>query len=476
MRPLRSTAVTGRIGRVLGRRSADSPSPLATPGAAPAPCLGCRDKVGRPTPIEPIPGRTATPTDVVVPPPDSLLGVVDGHLVVLDAAAGRAVLLNASAALVLTAFDGERPVADVVAQLVDETGMDEALIAADVRATVDRLLALGIVTLTRDQAEGGPDAAATVAARPTRDPDRWASTVDRLLAEVRWAWDRGPFRLAATSVRVRVDDPEVAAHLDHLLGSLTDQGPGKGAPHTMSIVSRRVGVDTGSSDSRRGYRVVVDGRVVARVATPDAAAVHALHHLDELAVEGSAGALLFHAGAVERDGRVVVVLGVSGKGKSTLTAALVQHGFRYLSDEVVAVDMGTGEVWPYPKALDLHPGSLDLLGLDPVSASLQLPGSKGKLLPERLGDVGSGGRPALLVFLAETLAPPAGPGAAPVEVVPPAEALVALLPVTFEHTIEEPGHFQALASLCEATPAIRIGRAPLDAVVAEVEAALAASP
>ncbi len=133
-------------------------------------------------------------------------------------------------------------------------------------------------------------------------------------------------------------------------------------------------------------------------------------------------------------------------------------------------------VWPYPKALDLHTESLDLLDLDPGAASLQLPGSKAKVLPDRLGVVGpAGGRPALLVFLAETLAAPTAPGGAPVEAVPPAEALVAILPVTFERTVAEPANFEALASLCEATPAVRIGRAPLDAMLAEIETALAAA-
>ena len=96
------------------------------------------------------------------------------------------------------------------------------------------------------------------------------------------------------------------------------------------------------------------------------------------------------------------------------------------------------------------------------------------MLPDRIGAVGSGGgRPALLVFLAEPGEPAAAAEAVPVEAVPPAEALVAILPVTFEHTIDGPGHFQALAELCEATPSIRIGRAPLDAMLAEIEAALA---
>jgi hypothetical protein len=425
--------------------------------------------VGRPSPVVPVAGLTAAPDDVVVPASDTLASVIDGHLVVFErvprqGGGGTGVLLNASAALIYTAFDGEVTVAQVVAQLAEETGMDAALLQSDVRSTVDRLLAQGLVTLAGTQEEESPPAAPSVA----RDPDRWRPVVERLLAERSWAFDSGPRQLAATSVAVRADDPETADLLRLLLSSLPEvaEAPGAGpvaAEHRLSVVSGR---------RPRRRRVVLDGRVLARVDTPEAAVVHALHGLDELAVSGSPGALLFHAGAVERDGKVVVVLGLSGKGKSTLTAALVRRGFRYLTDEIVAVDVGTREVRPYPKALDLHPGSLDLLGLDADAASLELGGAKGKVLPEWLGEVGSGGSPALLVFLAETLAPAAGAGSAPVEVVPPAEALVAILPVTFEPTIDEPGNFEALAALCESTPAIRIGRAPLDAVLAEVEAAL----
>ncbi len=106
------TVVTGRIGRAIGRRSGEA-SPAAVV-AAPPPCLGCHDKLGRPMPVEPIPGRTATSTDVVIPLPDAFMAAIDGHLVVLDVRGGRGLLLNGSAALILTAFDGERTVAEIV--------------------------------------------------------------------------------------------------------------------------------------------------------------------------------------------------------------------------------------------------------------------------------------------------------------------------------------------------------------------------
>ncbi len=48
--------------------------------------------------------------------------------------------------------------------------------------------------------------------------------------------------------------------------------------------------------------------------------------------------LLFHAGAVERDGLTLLLPALPGSGKSTLTAALCNRGWRLLSDEFGAWD------------------------------------------------------------------------------------------------------------------------------------------
>jgi hypothetical protein len=72
-----------------------------------------------------------------------------------------------------------------------------------------------------------------------------------------------------------------------------------------------------------------------------------------------------HASALERRGRVSVISAASGTGKSTTAWALLQHGFRYLSDELAPIAPGTFDVHPYPHALCLKaepPGPYPLPG------------------------------------------------------------------------------------------------------------------
>lgn len=54
--------------------------------------------------------------------------------------------------------------------------------------------------------------------------------------------------------------------------------------------------------------------------------------------------LLFHAAVVARGDRALVMPGRPGSGKSTLCAGLVTRGWRLLSDEMVIVDLATGEL------------------------------------------------------------------------------------------------------------------------------------
>lgn len=60
-----------------------------------------------------------------------------------------------------------------------------------------------------------------------------------------------------------------------------------------------------------------------------------------------------HAAALEFAGRMVLLVGESGGGKSTLAWALLHHGFRYVSDELAPFDPVQQVIHPYPHALCL---------------------------------------------------------------------------------------------------------------------------
>ncbi len=71
--------------------------------------------------------------------------------------------------------------------------------------------------------------------------------------------------------------------------------------------------------------------------------------------------LLLHAGAVERDGFALLLPALPGSGKSTLTAALSQRGWRLLSDEFGAYDPVAGEFRAMLKPVALKNASIEVL-------------------------------------------------------------------------------------------------------------------
>jgi hypothetical protein len=64
-----------------------------------------------------------------------------------------------------------------------------------------------------------------------------------------------------------------------------------------------------------------------------------------------ASAVVLHAGAVSANGRVMLLAGPTGSGKTSLAAWFVANGFRYLSDEVVALVEGGTDVVGFPRAM-----------------------------------------------------------------------------------------------------------------------------
>ncbi len=63
--------------------------------------------------------------------------------------------------------------------------------------------------------------------------------------------------------------------------------------------------------------------------------------------------LILHASAVERDGKALIMTGLSGSCKSTLSALLGQNGWRCMGDEFVLIDPDSGMAVPFPRLISL---------------------------------------------------------------------------------------------------------------------------
>ena len=87
--------------------------------------------------------------------------------------------------------------------------------------------------------------------------------------------------------------------------------------------------------------------------------------------------VVLHAGVLEKDGRALMLFGPPGVGKSTLTLALLERGFRFLSDDFCPIKRGTGRVHPFPRSVWV---------MDPGRSGAAAKGRSGKrpIAPDRL--------------------------------------------------------------------------------------------
>jgi hypothetical protein len=134
-----------------------------------------------------------------------------------------------------------------------------------------------------------------------------------------------------------------------------------------------------------------------------------------------------HAGVVAIDGSAIAFPLDSGGGKSTLTAACLERGFGYVSDESLCVDVDTAAIQPYPKPLALSRHSLDLIGVDHDSDGDGL--DETLISPQELGAFTvSAPLPLRHVVLAEF-----GHDTTTIEELAPSTAMHSLLALSFNH-------------------------------------------
>lgn len=71
--------------------------------------------------------------------------------------------------------------------------------------------------------------------------------------------------------------------------------------------------------------------------------------------------LIIHSAVIEKDGKGVILPGTPGSGKSTLCAALVNQGWRLLSDEMALLSLTDGLIYPAPRPVSLKNQSIQII-------------------------------------------------------------------------------------------------------------------
>ncbi len=196
-----------------------------------------------------------------------------------------------------------------------------------------------------------------------------------------WAGHRW-YQVFERRYRVGSQDPRLLDDLDRLLAPFAASGAGARMADTYCI--------TVDGTRRVVFRDCLD---LTGGAEPDLALTALLADLNQRVVADFEG-FAVHAGVVRSGDRILAIPVASGGGKSTLTAALVNAGLQYLSDEGLCVRYESGHVVPYPKPVSLDRWSRETLGLPSAGDVFEVPYS----VDDLDGSVGSGGRLTDIIF------------------------------------------------------------------------------
>jgi hypothetical protein len=142
----------------------------------------------------------------------------------------------------------------------------------------------------------------------------------------------------------------VATLLERYLAPFRTEGRGDGP--TYSVVGQ---------DREAPYLVSLDGQAVSEAWTVAWVVESVLQHVYEEAIGRTSDYLVVHAAAASWEGRGLVLSAPMDSGKTTLVTGLMRAGFDYLTDEAALLELETGILHPFPKALTLEPPTIALM-------------------------------------------------------------------------------------------------------------------
>lgn len=287
---------------------------------------------------------TALRADRAIRPSDQAhLFIVDDEGLLFSAVRGEIYHLNTAATFVWCALEDGAEWPELVARL---GGLCELDPAASENALVN------LVAHWRGQGvlQGNEDDVGTGALAPSRDADPpWQAAGGGPSLDGFVCHREQYYRLLDSRFAVRYGDPAQAEVLMPALRHLETAETGT-PDASLSLVR----------DGDR-HHLFHAGRAVHTDKTLAELAPYLKHQLVQRALDGYDHILDLHAGAVAKNGSLIVFPASSGDGKSTLVAGLVRAGFRYFSDEIAPLARGDCKVAPVPLGICVKESAFPVL-------------------------------------------------------------------------------------------------------------------
>ncbi len=185
----------------------------------------------------------------------------------------------------------------------------------------------------------------------------------------------------AARVELRTERPRLEAILAHVF-----------RPFVTDFVEASV-VRANDGGDREIWTAAVDGREYSFSGLARAVS-ELMYVVAEKLLSDVSDGLLLHSAAVADGNRTIMILGPSGSGKTTLSLELVRRGYRFITDEYVAVGPTGATLRPFPRSAvlkeavnELPPGDHIVFDRDRRYCSYLMPRHRADLEPTPLREV-----------------------------------------------------------------------------------------
>lgn len=282
--------------------------------------------------------------------------------------------------------------------------------------------------------------------------------------------------LGSASVQLESNDPSVVARIDLLFDGLMDAEqfrPGEDLICSVDLIGSSP-QETRSND--RLYELRINDELVDSAMGLAQIELRLTRLINEHKLESEPHRLHLHSAGLARGSEAVFLLGQSGSGKSTLTAALVERGWRYITDEQITIRQSDLTVIPYPRPLTLRRDVWPLFShLPSVQVAMPMPHlNRVEIPPSEFAPVSRGGEFSPTMIVTPTYIADAPAGIEPLGDCASAVALLSSCCYDSDRTAES--GFQTLVALAQRCPSWQLQYSNFDDASGQIARAFDLAP